>query len=279
MTTVTLEFNGDYDSPHAYHTDSLTRIMYRVTIDNDTDGESPRDWCNVSTMVCEHRRYNLGDSDGRDKAIAAVRESRDYRATWEDGTARDCYTFAKDGETHDVLDLHQPQDLWQAVQWCSDIVSQPLYLYDHSGISISTGGFSCPWDSGQVGFAFVTLAALRECTMKPRAVWTKRNRQWAIDCINGECETYDQYLRGDVYGYQVEVSPLDDYESADWEHVDSCYGFFGNHAESGLIDQAIDAIAADIETRRKARNGALARLIRNHVPLHLRHALLLESVA
>ena len=32
----------------------------------------------------------------------------------------------------------------------------PLYLYDHSGITMSTGPFSCPWDSGQVGWIYAS---------------------------------------------------------------------------------------------------------------------------
>ena len=31
-----------------------------------------------------------------------------------------------------------------------------LYLYDHSGITMSTGSFCDSWDSGQVGFIYVT---------------------------------------------------------------------------------------------------------------------------
>ena len=44
-----------------------------------------------------------------------------------------------------------------------DIICLPLFLYDHSGITINTTGFSCPWDSGQVGFIYITKAkALKE---------------------------------------------------------------------------------------------------------------------
>ena len=32
----------------------------------------------------------------------------------------------------------------------------PLYLYDHSGITMNTGGFSCSWDSGQMGWIYAT---------------------------------------------------------------------------------------------------------------------------
>ena len=28
------------------------------------------------------------------------------------------------------------------------------FIYDHSGITMNTTGFSCPWDSGQVGWIY-----------------------------------------------------------------------------------------------------------------------------
>ena len=38
----------------------------------------------------------------------------------------------------------------------------PLYLFDHSGISISTGSFHDPWDSGQVGFIYASKEKAKE---------------------------------------------------------------------------------------------------------------------
>ena len=34
---------------------------YTITLDYDEDAESSREWDNLFTMVCWHRRYNLGD--------------------------------------------------------------------------------------------------------------------------------------------------------------------------------------------------------------------------
>src|SRR3954463_6000135 len=42
-----------------------------------------------------------------------------------------------------------------------DVISLPLYLYDHSGLTMNTEVFSCPWDSGQVGFIFVEKDKVR----------------------------------------------------------------------------------------------------------------------
>jgi len=38
----------------------------------------------------------------------------------------------------------------------------PLYLYDHSGITMNTTGFSCGWDSGQVGYIVMSYEKIRK---------------------------------------------------------------------------------------------------------------------
>jgi len=73
----------------------------------------------------------------------------------------------------------------------------PLFLYDHSGITMKTSPFSCPWDSGQVGYIFVT----REVLLKEYGVkkLSKKLIQKALEALQAEVEEYDQYLTGDVW--------------------------------------------------------------------------------
>lgn len=93
----------------------------------------------------------------------------------------------------------------------------PVYMYDHSGITINTTGFSCPWDSGQVGIIYCTKQkAVHEFGKK---VCTKKVREAAIRCMVGEIKTVDQYLTGQVYGFRV--------YNPEGEEVDSCWGFYG----------------------------------------------------
>lgn len=199
-----------------------TKNGYRLKIIADQDAENPRTaWDNAAVMVCEHRRYNLGDEDGADEAKDAVRASRDYRESWENE------------ESDRYLDLSEPNDLWKAVQRCSDIIACPLYLYDHSGITISMskgGGnpFSCRWDSGMVGFIFMTKAAILKNWMKPEGMrLTPALKAQAEDLMEGETNTYDMYLTGDVWGYVVErLDPEEPDE--DGEEVDACWGMFGD---------------------------------------------------
>ena len=44
----------------------------------------------------------------------------------------------------------------------------PIYMYDHSGITISVNPFSCPWDSGQIGFIYISKEKARKEYSKKR---------------------------------------------------------------------------------------------------------------
>lgn len=109
----------------------------------------------------------------------------------------------------------------------------PLYLYDHSGITMSTSPFSCPWDSGQVGWLYVTNEKIRKDFNTTRV--TKKLREKVDRIVKCEVHAYDNYLRGNCYGYI--------HEDADGEHIDSCWGFIGDDIEScGISDYFPDEL-------------------------------------
>ena len=157
---------------------------FELEIEQDSSPDSPRTWDNLGTMVCFHKRYNLGDKT-------------DYRSS-----DYDSWDELKQG----IIDNE------------GEVVILPLFLYDHSGITISTTPFSCNWDSGQVGFIFVSKHKIKKEGIDETKV---------LDYLKGEVETYDQYLTGDVWGYRIyEVETC----SMGHEHktlVDSCWGFYG----------------------------------------------------
>ncbi len=168
--------------------------MTTITIERDDNPESPRDWDDVGTMIAFHGRYTLGDKDHG-------YNSKDYNG-WDEMEA----AIVKDNPGGVIL---------------------PLYLYDHSGITMNTTGFSCPWDSGQVGFIVASAAKIRESFMVKRI--TAKVRQRAEDSLRSEVEVFDQYLTGDVYGFVVK----DD----DGEVTESCWGFYGDDPmTNGMAD-------------------------------------------
>jgi hypothetical protein len=164
---------------------------YLIEVIQDESPESPREWDNLGTMICFHPRYNLGDKHDY--------RSRDYRFYDE-----------------------QTEDIKKKENAC---VMLPLYLYDHSGITMSTSSFGCRFDSGQVGWIVVSKEKVRKEYNVKRI--NKELIEKVTKVLEGEVETYDQYLTGDVYGYRISKVTECELGHEHKEEVDSCWGFYG----------------------------------------------------
>lgn len=188
--------------------------FYRAKIEYDDDPQNPREeWDHACTMVCFHRRYNLGDK-------------------------------------HDFADP-ESFDEWREEHEDEIAAILPLYLYDHSGITMSTGRFSCPWDSGQVGYIYLTKEAFKECQLKK---WTgcKKHVEIAERILKSEVEEYDQYISGQVYLFDIfELVEDQDGDQIEGEDaVDSCCGFFG-------LDHCIEEAKAALKHLEESRAKSL----------------------
>jgi hypothetical protein len=106
-----------------------------------------------------------------------------------------------------------------------------VYGYSHGGLAISTSPFQCNWDSGVLGFAIVTKEKLREEHSIKNV--TKKYRVKAELVVEGEVETLNQYINGDVYGFEI--------EDAEGDVIDSCYGFYGDDVMTNGMDGHLDA--------------------------------------
>lgn len=220
-------------------------MPYKLKIKQDTYPDSPRNWDNLGHMVCWHNRYNLGDENRRDAPEDWLRELAenldpslaDRLAYWEEGNGwTQLYNKASEPMAAVAAADRKVQELIMAVI-DKHTVMLPLYLYDHSGLSMNTGGFSCPWDSGQVGYIYATREAiLKEFSVKKL---TEEPRAKVERILRGEVKTYSQYLEGDVYGYVIyEIDEECDCDPEPWltsctctshaEVVDSCWGYFGS---------------------------------------------------
>lgn len=118
------------------------------------------------------------------------------------------------------------------------VISLPLYLYDHSGLTMSTNPFNSRWDSMQVGYIYVTYRDIRKAYGKKRV--TSKLIKKVVEVLVSEVETYDLYLRGEVYGFEIlEVKPC----NLGHKHeniIDSCYGFFGSDFEGNGLFSHVD---------------------------------------
>ena len=161
----------------------------------DTDPTDPREWDNLGTMVCFHTQYALGDkTDLKSESFQSWNELEDHLLTKED----------------------------------AEIII-PLYMLDHSGLTIRTRSFSdvdpgC-WDSGQIGFIYITKDIIRKEFDKKRL--SRKDLDRAQEALEAEVEAYDRYLRGDVYGFTI-VKPVtcECCGHTEDEPIDSCWGFY-----------------------------------------------------
>lgn len=217
---------------------------YKISIvaDPDLDLENPRSWDNIGTFVYWHNRYVLGDKDGKDYG-----NPEDFLA--------EIAGIDLDNPRYENITL---SELFAKAQKKNVIL--PVYLYDHSGLRLSTGNFKAfdpqGWDSGQVGFIYCT-------NEKARSEYGRVYRKMTEKYLHGEIETMDQFVSGEVYGYIV----TDEND----ENIDSCYGFFGDDFNNnGLMGYAKPAIDHHIATLRKKRQEQVKVWIKNHVPLEIR---------
>lgn len=179
---------------------------YIIKIIIDESPENPREaWdCFIGKMYCEHKRYNLGDKE-----------------------------INKEYSIDEIMELNKE----------GKIIILPLFLYDHSGITMNTRGFSCPWDSGQVGFIFCFKEDIKkEYNWK---VITKKRKEKIEKILINEVKIYDRFLTGEIYGFQI--------EDKEGEIIDSCYGFFD---ETDYVLKEAKSIIDYIEAK-KPKQGLL----------------------
>ena len=151
------------------------------------------------------------------------------------------YDFGHETASHEEL---------QALADDPNNICLPVYMYDHSGITIRTSPFSCPWDSGQVGVMYCTKQkAIKEWGKK---LCTAKVREAAIKCMVAEIKEIDDYLTGNVWGFEVIETGTD-------EVLDSCWGFVGD--PEYCLEEALASAqfyeAEILEQRRQTWRSAL----------------------
>ena len=172
------------------------------------------------TMVCFHSRYALGDNhDYMDKDDFLREMYLNTVGNNERGMERYERMVNIVGSRY----RHGPKTEERAVDDAMlNVISEkylmmPLFLMDHSGLAMQTESFHDPWDSGQVGWIYVSKEdALKEFGSDKM---TGSIRQKAEALMRSEVAVYDSYLRGECYGFEL-------YKNG--ELSDSCWGFIGS---------------------------------------------------
>ena len=229
---------------------------YTIRIEQDNYPDNPRETNeNFGTMVCWHRKYNLGDKHEYTDPSEFFRE-----LVGNTFSANELVNYCTDIPQADIrLVYNAPTDQWYLQdtyngKWYTEYmctpeqldfeetkdrildclsgkslmelankknILMPLYLYDHSGISISCSHgypYNDRWDAGQVGWIYVSYDEVQRCYGEV----TPETIAKAEQCMETEVSEYDSYLRSDCYGYTIEKNG---------EEVDSCWGYIGDMRE------------------------------------------------
>jgi hypothetical protein len=187
---------------------------YTIKLFYDEHCESPREYDGkIGKIVAFHNRYELGDSEKDLGDFLGSINPSDFTG-WD--------------EMEEYIRKHVQGTVF------------PLYLYEHSGITISMSPFSCSWDSGQIGFVVMEDSVIRENWNWKRL--SKKRREQAIESLKSEFDEYRRYLEGQCYGYKI-------FDSEDIEEDDSsCWGMIGSE---WAIESAKDGIDAIIRHKEK----------------------------
>jgi hypothetical protein len=128
----------------------------------------------------------------------------------------------------------------------------PLYAYIHGDVALSLGRmtypFTCGWDTSFKGFVLVK---------REKDTWSQEDAYKVADSL---VDTWNMYLRGEVYGYVSSVS--------------SCWGFYGDDGRKYMIREAKEEIDINVAYRERIHKqqhfSRLKEWIRHGVPLYAR---------
>lgn len=185
----------------AVHEETIENLTIKIVQDDNV--ECPHEWGSLfGTMSIPRDRHGFGTPEKQ---------------------AEQHFT-----DVQDLIDFLKEQG--------DNVISLPIFMYEHSGCTIKTGPFSCPWDSGQIGYIWISkekaAKELRGRNQKPIKRWTPKQVKRVRDLLDGSIRTMDMWMTGDVYGWVV--------EDESGEHLESCWGYYGFDKADGSKQYILD---------------------------------------
>ena len=252
---------------------------YCLHVRDDDTPDDPRSWDTpITTMACFLHRHKLGDDIGTSdpdefwqslvealvpdtELVQAVQDGKVSGMKLEPSEDPDYVLLCRKCPAPTVLDANATGwEKWSvegptryiaeeireclSIPQCQSIlfpylVSLPLWVYEHSGITMSCGDRSYPyndrWDSSCAGWIVMS----KDSVMDHLAATEENWRTKAIECMRGEVELYDHWLTGNVYGYTL----LEETAPDEWTEVDSCWGFYGDDVLTNGIADNVPGLA------------------------------------
>lgn len=198
----------------------ITKIIwdkeYRLIIKQD-DWFNPREDSNLWNMLYSHRNYILWDQILDNYWNSLEEDFAIFINNKFNILERESYYSLTDKEIDKIY------------KWIDkNIIYLPLYLYDHSWITINTTWFSCRWDSWQVWYIYVHRDDILEEFNNNKLFKKIKDKTYSL--LKNEVKVFDKYLQWDFYYYKIESRNIviKDWKNfySDWEYEDSCSWLF-----------------------------------------------------
>lgn len=236
-------------------------VQVKIMPDDSGCGD-PRDADNPCTIYAYYRGYELGDEQLPSDGLPEIDCPPCKGEGWLEPDGSQCERCEGVGITQPTIH-----------EWLKDvgaIAAMPLFVYEHSGITMRTGelifladgeqvkreqtdsrerfaGDSEGWDTSFCGFIIATKEGIEQCCGDDAKY---REREWLTEALNMEVEEYAKYLEGEVYGYIVgEDTPFED----------SCWGFLGFQYVKQEANGIAEHVAREIAEERAEREFWAAR--------------------
>jgi len=199
--------------------DQLEYRGYTIEVIHDPDPVNPRDDdYNLGTMICRSRKYNLGDQD----------------TIYDDLTPKEILALAHN----------------------DDVISLPLYVYEHGGLAMSTASWigrahHAEWDSYFCGIIIAPRTKVRKHFDVKRI--SKKLENLVLEQLRDEVRTYDAYLNNRSFGYRILLPNSDrgwEVIGQGWSYLDEGDPNQSRWERSGLARDARDIVDYDIRQRK-----------------------------
>lgn len=184
---------------------------YYANIEQDTDVIHPRDKFNhYSTLYTWHTRYSIGGKEDKNHqepitnlCVWAFNQFNELTISKEikKYTSHEQTMYFNDEE----LNQEQFNFFVNFVQeWLdANFALLPIYMYDHFGITISTGPFDCPFDNGQIGIIYIKKSTCERIGI---------SLDDAREILKRDIEEINNYLTGNVFSISIYETDEEEYD-------------------------------------------------------------------
>jgi hypothetical protein len=234
-------------------------VEIEILVDEDMESSNPRQFDgNYTELYIYSRGYTLGDHQLEESGLPEIECPTCHGACVVGDQEDDCIRCGATGTVDPFLS-----------EWLVErkaLAVAPLFLHDHSILSIKVGditvigeqelkrvdtdsrgrfaGDGAGWDTSFCGFAIITEERWEVSpTEKPMS-------ERLTEAIEVEVEVYDQYLRGEVYGYIVaRGTPFEE----------SCWGYLGGDTIRDEAQRSAEYVAERLALEKQERAEMAAR--------------------